>query len=61
MFIGHGKLDPKVSVDLGRGAVDLLRSLGSEVKWKVYEDLGHWYEVPTELDDIVDFIRRNSA
>ena len=35
----------------------MLRALGYEVVWKLYPGLGHWYKIPDEIDDIVEFIR----
>ncbi|KAK8106945.1 alpha/beta-hydrolase [Apiospora kogelbergensis] len=43
VFLGHGVLDDKVSVELGRMARDTLTKLGLHVTWKEYEGLGHWY------------------
>jgi hypothetical protein len=58
VFLGHGAVDPKVSVRLGDQMAQLLSGpLGMDVTWKRYEDLGHWYKVPDEIDDLVDFLR----
>ncbi|CEI61868.1 hypothetical protein FVEN_g2924 [Fusarium venenatum] len=57
VFIGHGKADEKVKPELGEGACRILRSVGYDVQWKGYAGLGHWYKVPDEIDDILDFIR----
>ena len=43
IFLGHGVLDDRVSVILGRNASGTLDKLGSGVSWKEYEGLGHWY------------------
>ncbi|KAI1944819.1 hypothetical protein LOZ53_004346 [Ophidiomyces ophidiicola] len=59
-FIGHGFLDPKVSVRLGEGlATFMSKALQMDVTWKPYEELGHWYSVPDEIDDIVQFLSKN--
>jgi len=56
IFLGHGKLDEKVNVKLGEEAASVFSSMGMQVSWKSYPDLGHWYKVPEEIDDIVQFI-----
>ncbi|KAG5305524.1 acyl-protein thioesterase [Histoplasma capsulatum G186AR] len=59
VFIGHGAVDPKVSVHLGeKMATFLSDTLRMHVTWKAYEDLGHWYGVPDEIEDIVYYLRR---
>lgn len=58
VFLGHGSADPKVSVHLGERMVELLsKRLKMDVTWKVYEGFGHWYKVPDEIDDVLDFLR----
>ncbi|KAL4930692.1 alpha/beta hydrolase [Aspergillus undulatus] len=55
--LGHGAADPKVSVDLGRRMVAILTAgLGMDVTWKAYEEFGHWYKVPEEIDDILKIL-----
>jgi predicted esterase len=56
VFIGHGEVDEKVKVSLGEGIVSTLRSMGVDVTWRLYQDQGHWYRIPEEVDDIVQFI-----
>lgn len=57
VFLGHGAADPKVSVRLGEEMVRLLAGpLDMDVTWKRYEGFGHWYKVPDEIDDLVDFL-----
>ena len=56
IFLGHGRNDEKVSVDLGGQARSVLQALGCNVTWKDYDE-GHWYKVPEEIDDIVDFLQ----
>ncbi|KAK0385341.1 hypothetical protein NLU13_7817 [Sarocladium strictum] len=56
VFLGHGVKDEKVPLGLGTSAARVVRSAGYEVRWRAYEELGHWYQVPEEVDDIVDFI-----
>ncbi|KAE8551173.1 hypothetical protein TMatcc_009276 [Talaromyces marneffei ATCC 18224] len=60
IFLGHGSADPKVSVHLGDKMVELLsKRLEMDVTWKAYEGFGHWYKVPDEIDDVLDFLRQN--
>lgn len=56
VFLGHGRNDEKVSVNLGIQARRVLEALGCKVIWKDYDE-GHWYKVPEEIDDIVEFLR----
>ncbi|KAK6524720.1 hypothetical protein TWF281_011620 [Arthrobotrys megalospora] len=55
-FLGHGALDEKVRFNLGEQARDVLNGLGFEVTWKGYDDLGHWYKIPDEIDHISEFL-----
>ncbi|RGP71014.1 acyl- thioesterase [Fusarium sporotrichioides] len=57
VFLGHGKADEKIKPKLGEAACRILRSVGYDVHWKGYAGLGHWYKVPDEIDDILNFIR----
>lgn len=57
VFLGHGEIDEKVCVKLGREAASTLEGMGMDITWKAYEKLGHWYKVPEEIDDIVGFLR----
>jgi predicted esterase len=56
VFIGHGKADEKVKISLGEDIVRTFQSLGMSVTWKQYPDHGHWYKIPEEIDDIIQFI-----
>lgn len=56
IFLGHGRNDEKVSVNLGKQARDVFEALGCQLRWKEYDE-GHWYKIPEEIDDIVDFLR----
>lgn len=56
VFLGHGRHDEKVSVALGGQARRVLGALGcARVTWRDYDE-GHWYKVPEEIDDIVEFL-----
>ncbi|KAI1496307.1 phospholipase/carboxylesterase [Biscogniauxia marginata] len=57
IFLGHGDADEKKPHILGEAATRTMRAAGYDVVWKLYPELGHWYKVPYEIDDIVDFIR----
>lgn len=57
VFLGHGRHDEKVSVALGGQARRVLRALGCDrVAWRDYDE-GHWYKVPEEIDDVVEFLK----
>lgn len=56
IFLGHGRHDERISVNLGRQARHVLEALGCTVRWREYDE-GHWYKVPEELDDIVEFLQ----
>ena len=59
VFLGHGSADEKVSIKLGEEMADFLTGkLQMDVTWKVYERFGHWYKTPDEIDDIVQFLRK---
>lgn len=56
IFIGHGAIDDRVSVNLGRQAARCMEGVGLDVRWKEYELLGHWYS-DDMLRDIVIFLQ----
>lgn len=58
VFLGHGGADDKVPVRLGEAAAAVMRSAGYKVSWKCYQEQGHWYKIPEEIDDIIRFIAR---
>lgn len=61
IFLGHGKKDDKINCKFGEGAAKTLASLGLDVTWKCYPELGHGYGVPDEIDDILRFLRDTLA
>ncbi|KAL2022195.1 hypothetical protein VTK56DRAFT_6024 [Thermocarpiscus australiensis] len=61
IFLGHGEADEKIRDSLGVSACRTLRSLGFHVVMRSYKDLGHWYKIPDEIDDIVDFVHHGGA
>lgn len=61
VFLGHGSEDEKVPCSLGEGMAETVRRAGYDVTWRRYEGLGHWYKIPEEMDDIVDFLRSTAG
>ncbi|RYO82996.1 hypothetical protein DL766_005551 [Monosporascus sp. MC13-8B] len=57
VYLGHGDADEKKPYALGEAAARTMRTAGYEVAWKLYPGLGHWYQIPDQIDDIVEFIR----
>lgn len=58
VFLGHGSADEKIRPGLGEAACNALELIGYDVSWVAYEDHGHWYKVPDEIDDMVKFLQR---
>ncbi|KAM3446247.1 hypothetical protein MY3296_009846 [Beauveria thailandica] len=58
VLLGHGAEDEKVPIRLGEAAREIMRAAGYCVDWKRYENQGHWYKIPDQIDDIVNFISR---
>jgi predicted esterase len=62
VFLGHGTADPKVSVKLGRAlAKTLSEGFGVDMTWREYEDFGHWYKIPDEIEDILKFLEDKAS
>jgi lysophospholipase II len=64
VFLAHGTDDELVDISLGRGLRDIFQSLGLSVEWHEYSGMernGHWIKEPEEFDDILEFIRTNTA
>ncbi|KAI1413147.1 phospholipase/carboxylesterase [Hypoxylon sp. FL1857] len=57
IFLGHGDMDEKKPPEAGKAAAQTMQAAGYDVVWKLYENLGHWYKIPDEIDDIVEFIQ----
>jgi predicted esterase len=57
IFLGHGRADEKVAIELGDHVAKTFIAAGYEVTWKEYPNLGHWYKSPDEIDDITEFIQ----
>lgn len=56
VFLGHGDSDEKKPYEQGQAAAKTMEAAGYEVRWKLYQGLGHWYKIPDEIDDIVEFV-----
>jgi len=59
IFMGHGDQDDIVELAHGKDAVSALNCLDLDVFWKVYEQQGHWFGVPTTIDDMIAFLKKN--
>lgn len=57
IFLGHGALDEKVLPSRGEKAYQTLKTIGFRAEWRCYADLGHWYKIPDEIEDIVEFVK----
>ena len=58
IFLGHGTADEKVDFQHAEKAVDFLKTrIGMKVTWRVYDGWGHWWKVPEEIDDVVEFLQ----
>jgi predicted esterase len=57
IFLGHGKADEKVAIELGQHVAGTFTAAGYEVTWKEYPDLGHWFKSPDEIDHVAEFIQ----
>ncbi|KAF2756310.1 alpha/beta-hydrolase [Pseudovirgaria hyperparasitica] len=57
VFLGHGTADFVVKMKHGEKARDLLIDFGCDVTWKSYQEFGHWYKEPDEIDDILAFFK----
>jgi predicted esterase len=55
IWMGHGCLDEKVSVNLGSRASATMEALGWKTMWNTYKELGHWYSAE-ELEDMAEFL-----
>ncbi len=60
LFLGHGTMDEKVPISLGRAAASCLDAMHVNVQWEEYDGLGHWYSGEM-LRDIVTFLRTHTT
>ena len=58
VFLGHGAENPKIKCSLGKEATETLQMLGMDVTWRYYPELGHWYKIPEEIDDTVEYLTK---
>ncbi|RFU30038.1 hypothetical protein B7463_g6283, partial [Scytalidium lignicola] len=59
VLLCHGIEDEKIKCTLGEEADNTLSSLGMQITWKSYSGLGHWYKIPDEINDILEFLRQD--
>jgi len=57
VLIEHCKDDDVVPSQNGEILCSTLETLGMDVKWKNYNEGGHWINEPQGIDDMVSFIR----
>jgi phospholipase/carboxylesterase len=55
VFAAHGRQDPLLPIELGRGLRDTLARLGMDVSWHEY-DMGHMV-IPEEIEDAKAWLR----
>ena len=58
VFLGHGVLDDRVDVVLGRAAAQVLDAVGVSTRWREFEGLAHWYSGEM-LGELVEFVREH--
>jgi phospholipase/carboxylesterase len=59
VFVAHGRQDPLLPIELGRGLRDTLTALGADVSWHEY-DMGHMV-IPAEIEDARAWLRSRLA
>lgn len=57
VLLCHAQDDDVINISFGREMRDDLAGVGMEVRWREYEDGGHWVNEPKGVDDIVAFLR----
>jgi predicted esterase len=57
IFLGHGDMDEKVSLDLGLQAKKCLAYVGANVQMETYAGLGHWFSEDM-ISDIFLYLHR---
>ncbi len=60
LFLGHGTVDEKVPIILGRLAASCLEDMHVDVRWEEYDGLGHWYSGEM-LRDMIAFLRTHTT
>ncbi|KAI3557867.1 acyl-protein thioesterase [Colletotrichum abscissum] len=56
ILLEHCVDDPLVLVSNGRILRDTLGRFGAQVEWKEYQEGGHWFNSPSGMDDVVQFL-----
>ncbi|GAB1312160.1 Acyl-protein thioesterase 1 [Madurella fahalii] len=56
IFMAHGDSDQVVNIELGKKSFDLLKGMGYNPKFKIYEGMGH-SACLEELDEVEAFLR----
>ena len=59
ILLGHGDVDDNVKLEFGERSMLTMKTLCNKVDWKVYEEQGHWYKVPEQIDDIIEFLKQH--
>jgi predicted esterase len=57
IFLGHGELDDRVVPRRAEEAARVMRAAGFDVELRMYEGLGHWYKIPDEIEDLMEFLQ----
>ena len=57
VWLGHADDDDVVGYGVGQEMCAVLEGLRMEVSWNGYTDVGHWYKVPDEIDDMAAFLK----
>jgi predicted esterase len=57
VWVGHADDDNTVDFDHGLRLLGAVKALGMDATFVRYTDVGHWYKVPEEIDDMVEFMR----
>lgn len=60
-FYGHGSDDEKIACRLGDELVETLTELGMTVRHQIYPGLGHWFQAPEEINDMISVFTKNGA
>ncbi|CAK7209299.1 hypothetical protein SCUCBS95973_000392 [Sporothrix curviconia] len=59
MLLEHCANDPVVPVANGCILRDTLQGFGAQVLWKEYPSGGYWFNSPSGMDDVVDFLNKH--
>lgn len=59
ILLEHCVDDPLVLLGNGRALRDTLRGFGATVDWREYPDGGHWFNSPSGISDVFEFLTKN--